>query len=125
VEPENNVLALQVRDKALNTLDLLQEAIKQSHISSFEIKNDGETTTVIIDSIDRQERIIDTRYAISGYSRESTTRIKKVNAIERKEIVKKLFEEGKTQSEIAKETMVSQKTICNDIKNLKHNGCLR
>ena len=119
MERKNNELALQVQEKALDTLNMLQKAIKESHISSFEIKNDGETTTVIIDSIDKQERIIDTKYAVNGYSKESNTRIKKVNPIERRKIVEKLVKEGKTQSEISKETMVSQKTISNDIKKLR------
>lgn len=119
MELKNNKLALQVQEKALDTLNMLQKAVKESHISSFEIKNDGETTTVIIDSIDKKERIIDTKYAVNGYSKESNTRIKKVNPSERRKIVEKLVKEGKTQSDISKETMVSQKTISNDIKKLK------
>jgi transposase len=50
------------------------------------------------------------------------TNYKKVeNISERRDLVKKLNKEGKSQNEIASITMVSQKTICNDLKAINKN----
>ena len=38
-----------------------------------------------------------------------------------RDLVKKLNKEGKSQNEIASITMVSQKTICNDLKAINKN----
>jgi DNA-binding NarL/FixJ family response regulator len=122
---DTNNLVVQVKEKAIDTLGQLQKAVQESQISSFEIKNDGATTTVIINSLDKKERIIDTKYSVKGYNESTLIRIKKTNPTDRKEIVKKLYEEGKTQSEIAQKTLVSQKTISNDIKKLKKENLIK
>jgi len=123
---ENNKdLVIQVKNKAIDTLGQLQEAVQESQISSFEVKNDGATTTVIINSLDKKERIIDTKYSVNGYSENTSIRIKKTSPTERKKIVKKLYENGKTQLEIAQKTLVSQKTISNDINEMKNEKLIK
>jgi DNA-binding NarL/FixJ family response regulator len=75
-----------------------------------------------VDSIDSQSRTILTIEEQGTYNTSSMTNYKKVeNISERRDLVKKLNKEGKSQNEIASITMVSQKTICNDLKAINKN----
>jgi len=118
-----NEIINQPKANIVNTLNSLAEGIQNGLIDKYEIVQNGSgKTTIKIDSSDGKDRIINTHDEIDGYISTSTTRIKKQPPAERRKVVKKLFQDGKTQIEIAENTLCSQKTISNDIKHLKKVG---
>jgi len=117
-----NLIETQSKTNIVNTLHTLAEAIEKDAISNYEIQQTKETIIIKVDSLDGQERIIQEHTKIDGFSHHSTTRIRKPKPDERLKIVKTLVKQGLTQTDIAKKTMYSQKTISNDIKKLKENN---
>jgi len=100
-------------------------------ISKGEVKNakmewsDDGSISFSADLSDGSARIIMNKKEFVGISQESTINITKpTNKNERLERIRILKAEGKTQAEIAKYTMTSQKTVSNDIKELKEKSLL-
>lgn len=116
-----NALEVQHKTNTLSMLQTLAKAIENDEVSKYTISQtkDG-VTEIIIDSSDSQSRVIQKTIDIDGYSSRCNTVIQKLRPNERLRTVERLDNLGKTQAEIAKETMVSQKTISNDIKKLKN-----
>ena len=82
--------------------------------------------SMIADSADGKSRLILEKESFGGVFSENKIDIPKPNDIEERLIrVKKMTEDGKTQKEISKFTMTSQKTVSNDIKKLKERGTLK
>ncbi len=125
MENKNNMLVEQPKYNIVNTLNSLSKAIEEGVVSKYQITQDGEgRTTIQIDSSDGENRIINSHHDLEGYNSSSTIKIKKQPINKRREIVKQLRQDGLTQTEIAKRTMVSQKTIANDIQYLKESKSL-
>lgn len=105
------------------------EAIQQGNLSNVNIEISREPTlrtTLTANSPDGENRIILTTESYSGVSEVQQTQISKpANKEERLDRVEKLHKEGKTQTEIAKYTMTSQKTVSNDIKELRKKGKIK
>ncbi len=108
---------------AVSTLNSLAQGIADGTIGgySFNHSSDG-TISFKVDSPDGQNRVIRNHYKADGYSRDSEEQIRKMPPEERRNVVKKLLDEGRTQTEIADRTMYSQKTISNDVRKLKDRG---
>lgn len=117
---KKNSLVVHAKSDVATTLRALADGIESGSISNYEItqKSDG-FISVLADSSDGKQRIIKNQKNINGLQRESSEHIRKLVPNERRELVRELHIEGMTQSEIAKRTMTSQKTISNDIKILR------
>lgn len=100
----------------------LAEQVQSGEIRGYEFKQTDSTVSLTVDSADGNQRIIRQKTFLPGLTRNNTEQIKKQPAVERRKLVKYLAQEGMTQTEIAKRTMYSQKTISNDINKLKANG---
>lgn len=59
---------------------------------------------------------------MDGYTETSTQYIQKQPPSTRRKTVQKMIKQGLTQTEIAEETMYSQKTISNGVRKLKESG---
>lgn len=110
-------------EQAANQLRILADQLESGNIRNFKIEHSDNSIVVTADSNDGKERLIREQTAHGGgYVRNQTEHIKKQTPDQRREIVKGLAQEGKSQVEIAERTMVSQKTVSNDIKKLKDDG---
>jgi len=122
---ENSPLVVQSKTNIANTLRALASGIEDGTVSNYEINQSSNgCITVKADSSDGKARVIQTQTQMEGYTQTSTQHIEKQKPEARKRTVKKMIDEGLTQTEIAEKTMFSQKTISNDIKELKYNGDL-
>ena len=110
----NTRVADQLRD--------LAEQVQSGAIKSYEFKQTANSVTFAIDSADGSNRVIKHQDVRPGLLRNTTEHIQKQTAEERRQIVKELKLEGLSQQKIARRTMRSQKTISNDIKQLKVDG---
>ncbi len=116
----NNTNIINQNQLVNNLLHALVSKVENGHNVEFISKNNK--TILKVDSIDSQSRTILTIEEQGTYNTSSMTNYKKVeNISERRDLVKKLNKEGKSQNEIASITMVSQKTICNDLKAINKN----
>ena len=117
VEEENKPVPVQSNND-LSIYDVLNRLLPQTN--NFDVSKKENKTTIKVDSDDKQSRTIVT---IEKKPLERTTiiNVTKPSIQERREIVKKLRTEGKSQTEIASITMVSQKTISNDLKKIISN----
>ncbi|WP_064435904.1 HTH domain-containing protein [Pseudoalteromonas neustonica] len=121
--PEDNPLVVQSKTNVANTLRALAEGIENGNVSSYEINQSSNgSITVKADSSDGTARVIQTQTQMAGYTETSTQHIEKQPAEIRRETVKKLLDQGLTQASIAEKTMVSQKTISNDVKKIISSG---
>lgn len=100
----------------------LAEQVQSGAIRSYEFKQTANSVTFAVDSADGNNRVIKHQDARPGLLRNTTEHIQKQTAGERRLVVKDLKQEGLSQQEIAKRTMRSQKTISNDIAQLKADG---
>ena len=98
----------------LNTL--VSEIPSISTISNFDISRKNNKTTVKVDSEDGNSRTIVTFERQRNFTQTTVTNSSKGTIQERRELVSNLRKAGKSQSEIASMTMVSQRTIANDLK---------
>jgi DNA-binding NarL/FixJ family response regulator len=120
-----NELITQPETNIPNTLRTLANAIESGQIKHYEFnQNSDGFTTVKVDSSDGEQRMIKTQQEQDGYSKVSTEYIKKQTPESRRHIVLNLVNEGLSQTQIAEKTMVSQKTVSNDIKILKESNKL-
>lgn len=103
-------------------LQALADAIRTGAIGHYELSQTANSITLTVDSMDGTQRLIRSRDARPGLIREHETRIERQSADDRRQTVKRLVEEGLTQTEIARYTLRSQKTISNDIQRLKKDG---
>ncbi|MCG3695465.1 hypothetical protein [Aliarcobacter butzleri] len=111
----NNVTSGNVTaQNILNTL--VSEIPSISTISNFDISRKNNKTTVKVDSEDGSSRTIVTFEKQRNFTQTTVTNSSKGTIQERRELVGNLRKEGKSQSEIASMTMVSQRTIANDLK---------
>lgn len=120
-----NELIAQPESNIPNTLRALANAIESGQIKNYEFsQNSDGLTTVKVDSSDGKQRMIQTQQDQEGYNKVSTEYIKKQEPKIRRDVVLNLVNEGLNQTEIAEKTMVSQKTVSNDIKILKEKNKL-
>jgi len=104
----------------------IAEAIAKGDVKNakMEWKDDG-TVSFSADSPDGKSRITMEKIEFSGVSQESKINISKPKSKEeRLERVEHLYNQDKTQNEIAHYTMTSQKTVSNDLKELRKNGVI-
>ncbi|WP_370280089.1 hypothetical protein [Pontibacterium sp.] len=104
----------------------IADAISSGQVKNakMEWNNDG-SVIFSADSPDGSARITMQKHEFAGVSQESQVNISKPrNKAERQERVKVLKAQGKTQMEISHYTMTSQKTVSNDIKELREKGLL-
>lgn len=102
----------------------MADLIESGEVSHYDISQNGSCVTFTADSRDGTQRIIKRQNDMNGLKRESTEHVVKQVPKKRLGVVEKLVKEGMTQTEIAKRTMTSQKTISNDIQKLKKSGHL-
>lgn len=120
---DENPLAEQSKTNVANILRALASGIEQGTVSHYEIRQSSDGTfTCKADSSDGRNRIIQSQTQLEGYTNISTQRIAKQKSDARRRTVKKLIEQGHTQTEIAEKTMYSQKTISNDVRKLQEDG---
>ena len=102
----------------------IAEAIASGNVKNAKMEwNDDGSVKFSADSPDGSARIIMHKHEFAGISQESKINISKPsNKQERLERVQVLHNQGKTQTEIARYTMTSQKTVSNDIQELKQEG---
>jgi len=87
--------------------------------------NDDGSVKFTADSPDGRARITMHKHEFAGVSQESKINISKPGSKkERLERVQVLYKQGKPQIEIAHYTMTSQKTVSNDIQELRKKGLL-
>ncbi len=90
--------------------------------AKMEWRSDG-AVVFSADSPDGKSRIIMEKVEVAGLTEESRVTVAKPHDLdERLERVEVLRKRGMTQVEIAKRTMTSQKTVSNDIQELKRRG---
>ena len=120
---EENPLVVQSKTNVANTLRALANGIEKGTVGHYEIhqSSDG-SITVKADSSDGQSRVIQSQKQLEGYTHTSTQHIEKQKPDARRRTVKKLIEQGHTQTEIAEKTLYSQKTISNDVRKLQEDG---
>ncbi|NQZ31425.1 MAG: HTH domain-containing protein [Oceanospirillaceae bacterium] len=122
---EETGLMIQSKTSAVKTLRTLASAIESGDISNYNISQSGDgSITVKADSSDGSQRMIQTRTDMNGYSKLSTEHIQKQTPKARRKTVLQMVEAGLSQTDIAEKTMVSQKTISNDIAKLREKGKL-
>jgi DNA-binding NarL/FixJ family response regulator len=122
---EETGLMVQSKTSVVSTLRTLASAIESGDISQYNISQSGDgSITVKADSSDGSQRMIQTKTDMNGYSKVSTEHIQKQTPKARRKIVLAMTEDGLSQVEIAEKTMVSQKTISNDIAKLREKGKL-
>lgn len=122
---EETGLMVQSKTSAVRTLRTLASAIESGDISKYDISQSSDgSITVKADSSDGNQRMIQTQTEMDGYSKLSTEHIQKQTPKARRKTVLKMAEKGLSQTEIAEKTMVSQKTISNDIAKLRSKGKL-
>jgi DNA-binding NarL/FixJ family response regulator len=104
----------------------IADAISSGKVKNakMEWKDDG-SMMFSADSQDGTARITMQKHEFAGIHREEKIDISKPkDKAERLERVKILRQQGKTQTEISHYTMTSQKTVSNDIRELKEQGFL-
>ena len=117
--------ALTTRTNVATQLRTLAELVESGTIKNYQITQDTNSITFIADSADGRTRVIKNKNQVASLRRESTEIVEKPESPkERRKIVSTLHLEGKSQTEIAKRTMSSQKTVSNDIRWLKERGKL-
>ncbi|MDD2974950.1 MAG: hypothetical protein PHZ10_07605 [Aliarcobacter cryaerophilus] len=121
IEPNSKVIQVNnvtsgniTAQNILNTL--VSEIPSISTISNFDISRKNNKTTVKVDSEDGNSRTIVTFERQRNFTQTTVTNSSKGTIQERRELVSNLRKAGKSQSEIASMTMVSQRTIANDLK---------
>jgi len=116
-------LALTTRSSVATQLRTLADLIESGHIRNYQIFQDAQSISFTADAADGRRRAIKQQHAFNGLRRESTEHVEKAASTEeRRELVAALYAEKRPQVEIAKRTMVSQKTISNDLKWLRQQG---
>ena len=115
-------------DLALNTsiAALFREmatAAESDATPNFSISKKGSKITISVDSLDGSERFINSKDSVPGLTRTTTEQVQKLPMEERRQLVKKLhLEENLTQNEMSTRTLYSQKTISNDLEELRKRG---
>lgn len=123
---EETGLMVQNKTSAVKTLRTLANAIESGDIRNYNISQSSNgSITVKADSSDGSQRMIQTQTDMDGYSKISTEHIQKQPLKVRRKTVLKMVKEGLSQVKIAEKTMVSQKTISNDIAKLREQGKLK
>jgi len=104
----------------------IAEAIASGNVKNAKMEwNDDGSVKFSADSPDGSARITMHKHEFAGIIQESKTNISKPSSKqERLNRVRVLHKQGKTQTEIAHYTMTSQKTVSNDVQELKKKGLL-
>lgn len=113
---KSNNLALEhtttIADNILGYVSNLKDMIRQDNV---EVKLNGDTVSVRLSS--EEKTYVITYREMKNYNAISKDQIiAPLGQEERASLAKKLYNEGKTQAEIAKIVGCSQKTISNDLK---------
>ena len=122
LEKKQHPLTVLTNTSVADQLHALANQIQAGTIRQYEFKQTANTVTLTVDSADGNQRLIQKREVLPGLVREQSEYIEKLTPAERRETVKKLVREGLSQNEIARRTLMSQKTISNDIQRLKDDG---
>jgi len=104
----------------------IAEAIAKGDVKNakMEWQDDG-TVSFSADSPDGKSRITMEKVELPGVSQEVKINISKPKSKkERLQRVKHFYNQNKTQNEIAYYTMTSQKTVSNDLKELRQSGAI-
>jgi DNA-binding NarL/FixJ family response regulator len=121
-EPQHS-LVTQSKQSTISTLRNLANAIEAGEIDNYEVSQSSDGAVRI--KVDQgNKRVIQNHQQIEGYSCVENEFVEKRPIKERRKVVEGLALEGMTQQEIAERTMVSQKTISNDIAALRRRGKL-
>lgn len=119
--PSNSLVTVN-KERVVTQLRELAEQVESGAISCYELKQTDSSITFTVDTADGHGRMIKHQSHAPGLLRENTEHIQKQPPHQRRKLVKTLVAENMPQTEIAKRTMTSQKTISNDIKRLKEDG---
>jgi len=122
-ENSDHSLVTHSKQSAVTTLRNLANAIEAGTIDSYQVTHTS-NGIVNIRADQGDKRIIQKHRQTKGYTRVENEFIEKQSPRARRKTVLELTREGMTQQEIADRTMVSQKTISNDIAKLKELGKL-
>ncbi|MGJ0337772.1 winged helix-turn-helix domain-containing protein [Aliarcobacter cryaerophilus] len=118
IEPNNKA----IQDSNLTVQSILQPLLRNLNLeTNFEVSKKDNKTIVKVDSNNGQARTIITVENQGPLNMATVSQITKPSVQERRKIVSTLHSEGKSQTEIANITMVSQKTISNDLKKIISN----
>lgn len=118
IEPNNKA----IQDSNLTVQSILQPLLRNLNLeTNFEVSKKDNKTIVKVDSNNGQARTIITVENQGPLNMANVSQITKPSVQERRKIVSTLHSEGKSQTEIANITMVSQKTISNDLKKIISN----
>lgn len=111
-----------IQDSNLTVQSILQPLLRNLNLeTNFEVSKKDNKTIVKVDSNNGQARTIITVENQGPLNMATVSQITKPSVQERRKIVSTLHSEGKSQTEIANITMVSQKTISNDLKKIISN----
>lgn len=104
----------------------IAELIATGNVKNAKMEwNDDGSVKFSADSPDGSARITMLKHEFLGITQESKISISKpASKKERLDRVKTLHKQGKTQTEIAHYTMTSQKTVSNDLQELKNKDLL-
>ena len=118
IEPNSKVIQVNnVTSGNITAQNILNTLVSEiPSISNFDISRKNNKTTVKVDSEDGNSRTIVTFERQRNFTQTTVTNSSKGTIQERRELVSNLRKAGKSQSEIASMTMVSQRTIANDLK---------
>ena len=104
----------------------IAQAIADGRVKNAKMEWTNGSISFVADSADGTARFVLEKQEFGGVVSEAKTNIPKPSDKEQRlQRVKVLKEQGKTQVEIAKFTMTSQRTVSNDIKELKSSGLLK
>lgn len=121
--PGLNERSVALPDEVLNIVNRISKGEVRN--AKMEWSSDG-SIDFTADSLNGQSRISITNRMLPGVIQESKSHITRpVDKEERLERVLQLKKDGKTQKDISFFTMTSQKTVSNDIKELKALGKLK
>ena len=127
-DKDDNLPSLNERSVALpDEILKIVERVSRGEVKNAKMEWDGNgSIDFTADSLNGQSRISITNRVLPGVIQESKSHITKpIDKEERLERVLQLKKDGKTQKDISLFTMTSQKTVSNDIKELKSLGKLK
>ena len=106
-----------VADNAISIIEQIKHQIVDAKSCDIKITN-GKT---IIKGDNGKVGCVVTHQNLGSFETQEVSKCTKTDANDRIGIVKALYKEGKTQTEIARLLMVSQKTISIDLKKINEN----
>ena len=120
---ESKKISEQINNPKLDIVETLRNianGLENGELDNVSINKHSNGSMEIITNKNNERTIINEQ-KLPGYDKSSVEIIKNQKPKDRRKTVCQLKREGLTQTEIAKKTNVSRKTISNDIKYLKDN----